>query len=77
MKLEGVGVCFLSRLLILCRQELCNCDEKMGMRPRRKPRSGQVACKSRLFLKRTKVKICKLSQHCHLFKYTLLKIPET
>lgn len=27
MKLGDVGVCFLSRLLILCRQELCLCDE--------------------------------------------------
>lgn len=72
MELGGVGVYFLGRLLILCRQELCNCDEKMGVRPR----NGQVACQSGLFLKRTKVKICKLNQHYHLFKYTLVKIPE-
>lgn len=46
MKTGAVGMCFLSRLLLLCRRELCDCDEKTGMRPRRKQsRSGQLAHK--------------------------------
>lgn len=85
MKLGAVGMCFLSRLLLLCRWELRDCDEKTGVRPRRKQsRSGQFTHKSGWFLKRTKrifekdkSQICKLSQQYCLPKYILLKLPGT
>lgn len=39
----GAGTSFCSRLLQLCRQELCDCNEKKGARPKRKQRHGQLA----------------------------------